>query len=126
MENELKTKTALVVDDQKGIVTLVSDILSGYGYQVFTGSDGVEAISQFCSVNPSLIIIDMNMPKMDGCTAAQSIRTMKTGNIPHIILYTSEPIDNISINEKCSVVDHVVEKTNVRQLREMINGLANN
>lgn len=119
--NNLRTeKIALVVDDDSMTRILVSTILKKNNFHVFEGENGVEAISQFISTRPSLIVIDMNMPIMDGCNAASIIRNMRSGNHCNIILFTSEEKELILRNSTCKSVDIVINKKNVNELREHV------
>jgi len=113
-------KTALVVDDNSMTLMLVSSILTEHNFHVVQGRNGVEAISQYASNKPSLIIIDMNMPIMNGCRAAYLIRTMYQGEQCKIILFTAESKAFLSEIQECKVVNHIVAKDNVNELREII------
>jgi DNA-binding response OmpR family regulator len=74
----------LVVDDEPRYRRLLEANLLTEGYQVFTATDGVEAV-EFHSSNPlDLILLDVMMPRMDGFTACQRIRQYST--VPIIIL----------------------------------------
>lgn len=64
----------LLVDDEPDILEIVGYNLSQAGYQVFTASNGKEAIKQAQKVNPQLIILDVMMPEMDGMEACEKIR----------------------------------------------------
>lgn len=66
----------LVVDDEPDIVELISYNLSKEGYQVFTASNGKEAIKTAKEVFPDLIILDVMMPEMDGIEACRLMRAM--------------------------------------------------
>lgn len=66
----------LVVDDESDIVELISYNLTKEGYQVFTASNGREAIRVAKEVYPDLIILDVMMPEMDGIEACRLMRSM--------------------------------------------------
>lgn len=63
----------LIVDDEPDLLETLAEIVRNLGYDVHTASDGEEAIERFKSVNPDLVIIDRNMPRMDGIQCAQRI-----------------------------------------------------
>lgn len=56
----------LIVDDEYASLEVLALLMSGAGYQVFTASDGEEALSQLAKVAIALVITDYKMPKMDG------------------------------------------------------------
>ena len=62
----------LVVDDEQDIQELIAYNLNKEGYQVFTASNGKQAIQKAKEVNPDLIILDVMMPVMDGIEHAVS------------------------------------------------------
>jgi two-component system alkaline phosphatase synthesis response regulator PhoP len=73
MQN-LKGHTILLVDDEPDILEFLSYNIKKEGYKVFTASNGEEAIRLTQQLNPSLIILDVMMPKMDGIETCQVIR----------------------------------------------------
>lgn len=73
MQN-LKGHTILLVDDEPDILEFLSYNIKKEGYKVFTASNGEEAIRLTQQLNPSLIILDVMMPKMDGVETCQVIR----------------------------------------------------
>lgn len=56
----------LVVDDQTDLRQLAADLLSCNGYDVVQASHGREAIAKLCEHLPDLVVLDLNMPVMDG------------------------------------------------------------
>ena len=56
----------LVVDDDVDSRVLIADLLSSEGYQVATASNGHDALNQLSTVKPSVILLDLEMPVMDG------------------------------------------------------------
>jgi two-component system chemotaxis response regulator CheY len=64
----------LVVDDDPAIRTTVSEILELEGYPVTTASNGMEALEAVERDNPSLVLLDMRMPVLDGWGFARALR----------------------------------------------------
>ncbi|WP_149274572.1 response regulator transcription factor [Pareuzebyella sediminis] len=64
----------LLVDDEPDILEIVGYNLTSEGYQVFTATNGIEAVSMAKKKNPHLIILDVMMPEMDGMEACEVIR----------------------------------------------------
>ena len=63
----------LIVDDEEDIVTMLERFFMGKGYEVLTALDGEAAIKQAERV-PDIILLDINMPKMDGLMVCRRIR----------------------------------------------------
>ena len=66
----------LIVDDEPDIRELIEYNLKKEGYQVYTATNGQEAVAEAKRVLPDLIILDIMMPKMDGIEACRILRTM--------------------------------------------------
>jgi two-component system alkaline phosphatase synthesis response regulator PhoP len=66
----------LIVDDEPDILELIEYNLKKEGYQVFTASNGQEAVQVARKALPDLIILDIMMPKMDGIEACRILRAM--------------------------------------------------
>jgi len=64
----------LLVDDEPDILEIVSYNLIKEGYQIFTASNGIEAIKVSKEIQPHLILLDVMMPEMDGIEACEKIR----------------------------------------------------
>lgn len=65
----------LVVDDDPAIRTTIADILGLEGYQVETAGNGLEALEFVSRMRPSVVVLDMRMPVMDGWAFARELKT---------------------------------------------------
>lgn len=74
----------LLVDDEPDILEIVGYNLSQEGYQVITGSNGVEAVKLSKKHTPHLIILDVMMPEMDGIEACEIIRS--NPNLENVVI----------------------------------------
>ncbi|WP_378955305.1 response regulator [Pelosinus sp. sgz500959] len=66
--------TILVVDDQPGIRRLLMEVLTEEGYNVCTAANGYEGMQKAKELNPSLILMDMKMPGMDGIETLRELK----------------------------------------------------
>ena len=80
----------LVVDDEELLVKGIRFNLMNEGYEIITGSNGLEAVALAQNQKPDLIILDVMMPEMDGMTACAKIREFS--DVP-IILLTAKADD---------------------------------
>ncbi len=64
----------LVVDDDPGVRTTVAEILESEGYTVATAENGLEALRALETVSPELVLLDMQMPVLDGWEFARKLR----------------------------------------------------
>lgn len=64
----------LLVDDEADILEFISYNLIKEGYEVYTATNGKQALEKACEVHPHLILLDVMMPEMDGIETCQEIR----------------------------------------------------
>ena len=111
----------LVVDDEDLLVKGIRFNLQNDGYDVITGSNGLEAIEYTMSDKPDLIILDVMMPEMDGLTACAKIREFS--NIP-IILLTAKTTDmDKLIGFDQGADDYLTKPFNILELKARIRAL---
>lgn len=97
----------LVVDDDKNICELLRLYLEKEGFEVSLAFDGREGIETFNKINPSLILLDVMMPNVDGWQVCREIR--KTSQCPIIILTAKgETIDKV-LGLELGADDYVVK-----------------
>jgi chemosensory pili system protein ChpA (sensor histidine kinase/response regulator) len=83
----------MVVDDSLTVRKITSRMLAREGYEVATAKDGVDALQQLQDVHPACILLDVEMPRMDGFEFARNVRAdAATKGIP-IIMITSRTAD---------------------------------
>ncbi len=79
--------TILIVDDHDDIRDMMTRQLQKRGYAVVTASNGLEAVLQTAQSAPALILMDINMPELDGIEATMQIRAADSeSHIPVIAL----------------------------------------
>jgi two-component system chemotaxis response regulator CheY len=86
----LDFKTCLIVDDSRIIRKVARRIVEGLGYEVDEAADGAEALAYCTGVMPDTLLIDWNMPVMDGLTFLRRLRAMPGGDAPKILFCTIE------------------------------------
>ncbi|MBI3522349.1 MAG: EAL domain-containing protein [Chloroflexi bacterium] len=64
----------LIVDDDPAMVSVVRDVLRDHGYGVATATNGEEALASIRKMRPSLVLLDVHMPIMDGSGFAKAVR----------------------------------------------------
>jgi|TARA_R110000737_G_scaffold324558_1_gene337562 two-component system alkaline phosphatase synthesis response regulator PhoP len=85
--------TILLVDDEKDILDLLKYNLEKEGFNVETASDGVEGLDKAKALRPSLILLDLMMPRMDGIETCGLIRQEASLNETIIVFLTSRSED---------------------------------
>ena len=113
-------KSILIIDDEKDILDLYKEYLTGVGFQIDTASDGEEGLKKIVAGKNNLVLLDIMMPKLDGIGILQTIKDQKL-NLPTTIMLTNLSHDQalkdaIALGAKDSIIksevtpDQVVEK----------------
>lgn len=93
MSNTDRNASILVVDDEESVTDLLSSALRFAGYEVATKSNGFDALRSIEKQMPDLVVLDVNMPEIDGFEVCRRIR--RDGlDIPVIFLTARDDIDD--------------------------------
>jgi len=77
----------LIVDDENDFIELLQYKLAGHGYDLIVANDGVHALSQARQMKPSLILLDILLPDLDGISVCEILRRQpSTKKIPVIFM----------------------------------------
>ena len=111
----------LVVDDEALLVKGIRFNLQNEGYEVITGSDGMEAVELVRKQNPDLVVLDVMMPQMDGMTACGKIREFS--DVPIILLTAkTDDIDKL-MGFDHGADDYMTKPFNILELKARIRAL---
>jgi two-component system, chemotaxis family, chemotaxis protein CheY len=83
-------KTCLVVDDSSVIRKVARRILEGLEFEIAEAENGEEAIDSCRKQIPDAILLDWNMPKMDGYDFLRALRRLPGGDKPKVVFCTTE------------------------------------
>jgi two-component system, chemotaxis family, chemotaxis protein CheY len=83
-------KRCLVVDDSSVIRKVARRILEGLDFQISEAENGEEAIEACRDQIPDAILLDWNMPKMDGYEFLRALRRLPGGDKPKVVFCTTE------------------------------------
>ncbi len=89
-ESEGVMKTCLVVDDSSVIRKVARRILEGLQFQIIEAEDGEQALQACQNQLPDAVLLDWNMPKMDGYEFLRQLRRMPGGDVPRVVFCTTE------------------------------------
>jgi DNA-binding response OmpR family regulator len=104
----------LVVDDEANIVELVTLYLEREGFQVESASDGASAYEKICKNEPSLVVLDIMLPEMDGFEVCRKTRAFT--EVPIIMLTArDEDFDKI-VGLELGADDYLTKPFNPREL----------
>jgi len=111
----------LVVDDEALLVKGIRFNLMNEGYEVITGSNGLEAVALVQEQQPDLVVLDVMMPEMDGLTACGKIREFS--DVPIIMLTAKTDDMDKLIGFDHGVDDYMTKPFNILELKARIRAL---
>ncbi|MEH2524060.1 MULTISPECIES: response regulator [unclassified Bradyrhizobium] len=90
-------KTCLVVDDSSVVRKIARRILEEMDFQITEAEDGEQALEACRSAMPTAVLLDWNMPVMDGYEFLGHLRRLPGGDVPKVVFCTTENgMDHIS------------------------------
>ncbi|WP_291329758.1 response regulator [Desulfovibrio sp. UCD-KL4C] len=123
-ENLRKSYRVLVVEDNPINVRVASSLLKKMGHSVYVASNGIDAVRRLSVMNVDLVLMDLEMPEMDGFEAAKHIRSGESGeakkNIP-IIAMSAHAMSGV--RERCEQVgmdNYIAKPVQYSDLKEVI------
>ncbi|MTI48546.1 MAG: sigma-54-dependent Fis family transcriptional regulator [Firmicutes bacterium] len=113
-------KTILIADDEKNMIWALKKALSKEGYNIISASNGVEALELFSKNVPSLVLLDLKMPKLNGIEA---LKEMKKSNpeIPVIMLTAHGSAKTAVEAMKIGALDYLSKPFDIEELKIIIN-----
>ena len=103
-------KKILIVEDDKFLGKMLSKMLEGSNYDISIASSGKEALARASVENPSLILLDIMLPDLDGFDILQSLKNNETTNkIPVVILSNLGQPEDVEQGRKLGVLDYIVK-----------------
>ena len=111
----------LVVDDEDLLVKGIRFNLMNEGYEIITGSNGLEAVALAQNQKPDLIILDVMMPEMDGMTACSKIRGFS--DVPIILLTAKADDMDKLMGFDNGADDYLTKPFNILELKARVKAL---
>ena len=98
-------KTILVVDDEKDVANFLKDLLEDNGYRVETATDGMEGMKKAQSMEPDLILLDLQMPEETGTGMYRKLRNKSSLKDIPVIVISGLAGRNIAVSKSVPVLD---------------------
>lgn len=119
-ENRLVTVTnslarILVAEDETSLNDLLQDALRMNGYETISAKHGLEALRLIREEKPDLVILDINMPQLDGFAVIEKLRN-ENNNVPVIVLTARDQRDDKSIGFGLGADDFVTKPFGLEEL----------
>jgi len=104
------TKRILVVEDQEDLRGVLRTLLTGSGYEMIEAADGQTGVAQAKAERPDLILMDIQMPVLDGYEATRQIKAEPNLKATPIIAVSSFAMKGDEEKARASGCDHYVTK----------------
>jgi len=109
-----KCATVMVVDDEEAVLNLVQRILEEAGYNVFTATNGREALDKISQLDVDLLLLDIMMPGLNGFQVISLLR--KQSDIPVIMLTGVGEVTSVRDALNLGADDYVTKPFRPREL----------
>ena len=113
--------TILIVEDEKNINEVLAFTFQKEGYKTLSAFDGVTGVEMCLKEKPSLVLLDINLPGMDGMDACKEIR--KTSNVPIIMLTAREDEVDKIVGLELGADDYITKPYSARELSARVKAL---
>ena len=104
------SKRILIIDDQEDLRGVLRDLLSGSGYAVVEAADGRDGVAKAKSERPDLILMDIQLPLVDGYEATRQIKADPTLAKTPVIAVSSFAMKGDEEKAQAAGCDHYVTK----------------
>ncbi|WP_285162558.1 response regulator [Shewanella goraebulensis] len=116
-----KMPLVLVVDDQNVMLKIITTILKPKGFDVEVAINGAAAINKLKSCKPELILLDIDMPVMNGIQTLKNMKSMEQlENVPIIMLTSITDKESFIECRQLGAIDYIVKPTNAETLLKKI------
>lgn len=105
----MKDLTVLVVDDSPALLSTLEDILTGEHFSVATASDAAMAEQQFVSVQPDIVLLDVNLPDGNGLTITEQLKMQQRANewLPVLLMSSDATVEDYLAGYKAGCDDYL-------------------
>lgn len=111
----------LVVDDEEGILELLDEDLSDNGFDVISANNGASALAQIYREQPDIVLLDLNIPEINGYEVLRELRdATTTKNLPVILLTGVSPTEGEQAAVELGANHYVTKPCKLSSLRAVI------
>ena len=115
-------KKILVVDDCQVVLSMMDEMLTGLNYEVTTATDGLDACEKVEADNYNMIIVDLNMPRLNGVEFTKRAKQMPNCKfVPIVMLSAEEDEKKISEAKQVGISTFLRKPVNESQLSTILN-----
>jgi len=124
MYEQLKSKTALYIEDELDVLENISKLLSKFFENFYTADNGEKALEIFETKKIDLLLVDIELPKMNGIDFIRKVRKVNK-NIPIIIISAYTKTDYLLQSVELNLDKYIVKPLTSRKIHTMLETLNN-
>jgi CheY-like chemotaxis protein len=114
-------RKVMIVDDEDFFLEPMVDLLQGIGYQASAASDGSEAIMKYTEFQPDVVLLDRNLPDMDGNDCAEKIKALDpSACIVFMSGYDEEGPNGIDPETLDRICGYLTKPIDIHQLTDLL------
>jgi DNA-binding response OmpR family regulator len=114
-------KLILVVDDEHDFRVIVSHVLTTGGYSVVTAADGEEALRVFAERSPDLLVLDGQLPDIDGFEVCRRLRATPRGaKVPILLCTVRSALSTVAAGFEAGATGYVLKPFEMEELLEKV------
>ena len=116
-DHEERRPLVLVVDDEYDFRVIVAHVLEHGGYDTVLAGDGAEGLHLFEDRRPDLVVLDGNLPDMDGIEVCRRLRATEAGrDVPVLMCTVRSALDRVSAGLEAGATDYVLKPFETEEL----------
>src|SRR5262249_39307831 len=117
-------KTILIVEDEEDLVSMMKFQFEANGYAVVSASNGVEGLSKLSRIQPDLIILDLNMPKVGGIEFCHRI-ALPDGTLKYPVMVLTARAHTEEIMKEFKLAGFMTKPFKIEQLLKQVEDIIN-
>jgi two-component system chemotaxis response regulator CheY len=113
---------ALVVDDSRAMRSIIGKYLRELGFEVFEAASGMQALADIRRIDGlTLVLVDWNMPEMDGCEFLQIVRTEpQFHDVPIMMVTTESEMEQVAVALEAGANEYLMKPFDKQGLLEKL------
>jgi len=121
VKTQKQRPTILIAEDSRDGREMLEVLLGLKGYSVVAASDGRKAIAAALESDPDLILLDLELPELDGLSVARDLRSHSNfGDVPIIILSGHDPMEHKQSAMDAGCTDYLLKPLDFEKLDEIL------
>ena len=117
-------QSVMIVEDYDDTRYMIRQVLEQQGYRVVEALTGIEAVELARQERPDLILMDINLPLIDGINATRRIREIEEmSDVPIVAVSAYDSVGLRETARERGCIDYLVKPVDVEQLKNLVNRL---